>query len=131
MTYRELFEGLMEGKVWTNGKVKVYFNEDLIEDSPWIWQNEIAKFSVGGDHWPILLEDDWHWETPKKTRPMTRDEVLTFVTSMPGIVVSACESEWRPAQYYGFTGELRNYRWAYITKNGIGQLNNFEVEEDG
>ena len=66
-----------------------------------------------------------------RTRPMTRDEILHFVTTTPGLVVKRePRAETRPATFYRYEEfALRAYEWAHASKTGDYAWNKFEVAE--
>jgi hypothetical protein len=69
----------------------------------------------------------------KKTRPMTRDEVLFWVSSANalGWVVRYCTAVWVPPQCHSYNSSLHEYTRAKITPTGVDEstICDFEVEE--
>lgn len=66
-----------------------------------------------------------------KMRPMTRDELLRFVTTTPGVVVRQYSGLVCPGQCHSFNNpDLGTYEWAQFQTDGtLGPWHKFEVEE--
>ena len=67
-----------------------------------------------------------------KTRPMTRNEVLGFLTNTRGIVTKYKNGEWQhPGVHRVPVFGSPEYVWAFITPDGvIGEPHRFEIEEE-
>lgn len=121
MTNKEKMQAMLDGKVlecvdadgdrWTG-----WYDEekdDFVEKMDGV--EESSPF--------IILKG---WQLPHEPRPMTREEVLGFVTNTPGVVIRVTGGELVPAQAVEFIYPVANYQWATIDKDGnIGEPREF------
>lgn len=129
MTQKEMIEAMLAGKtlVRDDGNYKCWFDPDH-EDGPFIFQNGNNETECMLNAWNLT---DWKIQEEPKKRPMTRDEVLGFVTNTLGIVVMCKDDADSVGPWsFNYLSAIDRYRWAYITKDGkIGEWHRFEVEE--
>jgi len=67
-------------------------------------------------------------EIKLEMRPMTRLEVLEFVSKTAGIVVRYGDFPPSPAQCCAYLHAVEEHQWAYINNGEIGEWHAFEVE---
>jgi len=76
----------------------------------------------------------WNYceEVPKpKMRPMTRNEVLSFIAYHPHTLVKRLQDVWLLPAFFSFNNQLSDYEWASITEDGfIGEPRKFEVIDE-
>lgn len=126
---KELLDGLMQGKIRTDGDSRCYYAIDH-EHGPFIFERVGQHARRMNDSWEIACDDNWYWEEPKKTRPMTRDEVLHFVANTQGIVIRYMGEEWDLPSRYSLRFDMTMYEWSYSSPTGEYEPHKFEVEVD-
>ena len=124
MTKKEMAEAMLAGKtlVTPYGSI-AYYDEGLAPP---------FRFRGFGDDASAPLVSwtrDWTIKPEHKKRPMTREEVMGFLTNTPGVVARLCEGPWSFIAAFDFDGAIQDYQWAIITFDGkIGEPHAFEVD---
>lgn len=100
----------------------------------WMFHALLPGYFINGE-WMRDTVNFWftdfsHIEQPKKTRPMTRLEVLEKVVGRGGLVARKQESKgWIPASSLRYDNPIERYAFAYITDGEIHGMHKAEVEE--
>ena len=120
--------------VWNDARPKIPHKRVVL------WSDEISCIAVNGDWEEEFLRDSvvrtryWqHYEeVPKpKMRPMTRNEVLSFIAYHPHTLVKRLQDVWLLPAFFSFNNQLSDYEWASITEDGfIGEPRKFEVIDE-
>lgn len=121
-------------KVWIKGEAQcgTYIGYDAKDvDIP---HSVMISHTTRLRGWDILWYTDsdiepYTGQDKPKIRLMTRDEVLYFIATTPGIVVRFPNSQARPAQYYPYSDTHEGVEWAYASPTGEYEWRKFEVAE--
>jgi hypothetical protein len=86
-------------------------------------------YAASGDSCGLFGWSHYRPIPEKKTRPMTRDEVVLFCINRPHMAVRFENNQWQAPGYHNFDFKIKFYEWCDTSSGTFGPPQKFEVEE--